>query len=176
MQTIEEYKEYTKQLEGEVGKWHKAYDALVIERNALVIKLLQYKKTVEISTEDSIECVALSRKTFDAVVSELNELRKHEVEWDLSKTRIKELMGDKAQLEETVAVLQLNAKNKSAKDEEINAVHQKSLARLEELVNKKYPDEEEDHAEADGILCDMLNALGYKDLTDAWDDIKKWYS
>jgi hypothetical protein len=68
-------------------------------------------------------------------------------------------MGDKAQLEE-----------------EINAVHQKSLARLEELVNKKYPDEEEDHAEADGILCDMLNALGYKDLTDAWDDIKKWYS
>ena len=29
MQTIEEYKEYTKQLEGEVGKWHNAYDALV---------------------------------------------------------------------------------------------------------------------------------------------------
>jgi len=91
MQTIEEYKEYTKQLEGEVGKWHTAYDALVIERNALVSKLLQYKKTVEISTEDSIECVALSRKTFDAVVSELNELRKREVEWDLSKARIKEL-------------------------------------------------------------------------------------
>ncbi len=176
MQTIEEYKEYTKQLEGEVGKWHNAYDALVIERNALVSKLLQYKKTVEISTEDSIECVALSRKTFDSVVSELNELRKHEVEWDLSKARIKELMGDKAQLEETVAVLQLNAKNKSAKDEEINAVHQKSLARLEELVNKKHPDEEEDHAEADGILCDMLNALGYKDLTNAWDKIGKWYS
>ena len=91
MQTIEEYKEYTKQLEGEVGKWHKAYDALVIERNALVIKLLQYKKTVEISTEDSIECVALSRKPYDAVVSELNELRKHEVEWDLAQARIKEL-------------------------------------------------------------------------------------
>lgn len=112
MQTIEEYKEYTKQLEGEVGKWHHAYDALVVERNALVIKLLQYKKTVEISTEDSIECVALSRKTYDAVVSELNELRKHEVEWDLAQARIKELMGDKAKLEETVAVLQLNAKNK----------------------------------------------------------------
>ena len=176
MQTIEEYKEYTKQLEGEVGKWHNAYDALVIERNALVIKLLQYKKTVEISTEDSIECVALSRKTYDAVVSELNELRKHEVEWDLSKARINELMGDKAQLEETVAVLQLNSKNKSAKDDEINAVHQKSLARLEELVNKKYPDEEEDHCEADGILCNMLDALGYKDLTDAWDKIGKWYS
>ena len=159
MQTIEEYKEYTKQLEGEVGKWHKAYDALVIERNALVIKLLQYKKTVEISTEDSMECVALSRKTYDAVVSELNELRKHEVEWDLAQARIKELEAEK-----------------NAKNEKIDTLYQKSLARLEELVNKKYPDEEEDHVEADGILCDMLNALGYKDLTDAWDKIVKWYS
>ena len=91
MQTIEEYKEYTKQLEGEVGKWHNAYDALVIERNELVSKLLQYEKTVEISAEDSTKYVALSRKTYDSIVSELDELRKHEVEWDLSKARIKEL-------------------------------------------------------------------------------------
>ena len=159
MQTIEEYKEYTKQLEGEVGKWHNAYDALVIERNALVIKLLQYKKTVEISTEDSIECVALSHKTYDAVVSELNELRKHEVEWDLAQARIKELEAEK-----------------NAKNEKIDTLYQKSLARLKDLVNKEYPDEEEDHIEADGILCDMLNALGYKDLTDLWDKIGKWYS
>lgn len=33
MQTIEEYKAYTKQLENEVGKWHRAYDALMVERN-----------------------------------------------------------------------------------------------------------------------------------------------
>lgn len=112
MQTIEEYKEYTRQLEGEVGKWHNAYDALMVERNALVSKLLQYEKTVEVSTDDGSKCVALSHKTYDAIVSELDELRKHEVEWDLSKARIKELMGDKAQLEETIAVLQLNAKNK----------------------------------------------------------------
>lgn len=158
MQTIEEYKEYTKQLEGEVGKWHNAYDALMIERNQMAKTLCENKKIIE------------------TMATEINELRKHEVEWDLSKARIKELMGDKAQLEETVAVLQLNAKNKSAKYEEINAVHQKSLARLEELVNKKYPDEEEDHGEADGILCNMLDALGYKDLTDAWDKIGKWYS
>lgn len=91
MQTIEEYKEYTKQLEGDVKKWHNAYDALVIERNALVSKLLQYETTVEISAEDGSKCVALSRKTYDAIVSELDELRKHEVEWDLSKARIKEL-------------------------------------------------------------------------------------
>ena len=120
MQTIEEYKEYTKQLEGEVGKWHNAYDALLVERNLMAKTLCENKKIIE------------------TMASELEELRKHEVEWDLSKARIKELIGDKAQLEETVAVLQLNAKNKSAKDDEINAVHQKSLARLEELVNKKY--------------------------------------
>ena len=91
MQTIEEYKEYTKQLEGEVGKWHNAYDALVVERNALVSKLLQYEKTVEIGTEDSTKSVTLSRKTYYAIVSELDELRKHEVEWDMAKARIKEL-------------------------------------------------------------------------------------
>ena len=92
-------------------------------------------------------------------------------EWERMKNELQELRGDKAQLEETVAVLQLNKKN-----EEIDALYQKSLSRLKELVNKEYPDEEEDHSEADMILFDMLNALGYKDLTDAWDDIKKWYS
>ena len=97
-------------------------------------------------------------------------------EWERMKNELQELRGDKAQLEETVAVLQLNAKNKIAKNEEIDALYQKSLARLHELARKMYPDEEEDHGEAEGILCDMLNALGYKDLTDAWDDIKKWYS
>jgi chromosome segregation ATPase len=97
-------------------------------------------------------------------------------EWERMKNELQELRGDKAQLEETVAVLQLNAENKRAKADKINALYQKSLARLNELARKMYPDEEEDHAEADGILCDMLNALGYKDLTDAWDDIKKWYS
>ena len=142
MQTIEEYKEYTKQLEGEVGKWHKAYDALMIERNIMAKTICENKKIIE------------------TMATELEELRKHEVEWDLAQARIKEL----------------ETENKSAKDDEINAVHQKSLARLEELVNKKYPDEEEDHVEANGILCDMLNALGYKDLTDAWDKVGKWYS
>ena len=92
MQTIEEYKAYTKQLENEVGKWHHAYDALMVERNQMAKTLCENKKIIE------------------TMATELEELRKHEVEWDLSKARIKELRGDKAQLEETVAVLQLNAK------------------------------------------------------------------
>lgn len=52
MQTIEEYKAYTKQLEAEVGKWHKAYDALIIERNTLVSKLAKYESPVTLSQEE----------------------------------------------------------------------------------------------------------------------------
>ena len=36
---IEEYKAYTRQLENEVGKWHHAYDALMVERNQLVNRI-----------------------------------------------------------------------------------------------------------------------------------------
>lgn len=51
MQTIEEYKAYTEQLEGEVSKWHHAYDALVIERNALVSRLAKYENPVTLSKD-----------------------------------------------------------------------------------------------------------------------------
>ena len=98
MQTIGEYKEYTRQLEGEVGKWHHAYDVLVVERNALVNRLLKYEKTVNIRNEEGAESVALLRETFDAISGELDELRKHEVEWDMAKARIKELESEINQL------------------------------------------------------------------------------
>lgn len=98
MQTIGEYKEYTRQLEGEVGKWHHAYDALVVERNALVNRLLKYEKTVSIRNEEGAESVALLRETLDAISGELDELRKHEVEWDMAKARIKELESEINQL------------------------------------------------------------------------------
>jgi septal ring factor EnvC (AmiA/AmiB activator) len=73
MQTIAEYQEYTAQLENEVGRWHHAYDALMIERNQMVKTLCENKKIIE------------------TMAAELDELRKHEVEWDLAKARIKEL-------------------------------------------------------------------------------------
>ena len=47
MQTIEEYKAYTKQLEGEVGKWHHAYDSLMVERNQLARELATWKKLAD---------------------------------------------------------------------------------------------------------------------------------
>ena len=115
----------------------------------------QLEETVAVLQQNAKE----SKNIIETCAAELEELRKHEVAWDLAQARIKELEAEK-----------------NARNEEINSLYQKSLARLKELVNKEYPDEEEDHSEADMILCDMLNALGYNDLTDAWDDIKKWYS
>ena len=113
--------------------------------------------------EETVAVLQLNEKNNKGIIetcaAELEELRKHEVAWDLAQARIKELEAEK-----------------NAKNEEIDDLYQKSLARLKELANKKYPEEEEDHGEADEILCNMLNSLGYKDLTDAWDDIKKWYS
>ena len=47
MQTIEEYKDYTRQLEGEVGKWHNAYDALVVERNQLVSRIKELENQLK---------------------------------------------------------------------------------------------------------------------------------
>ena len=44
MHTIEEYKAYTKQLEDEVGKWHHAYDALMVERNQLAKRVKELEK------------------------------------------------------------------------------------------------------------------------------------
>lgn len=46
MQTIEEFKEYAKQLEGDVGKWHHAYDALFVERNQLVSKIKELETEI----------------------------------------------------------------------------------------------------------------------------------
>ena len=44
MQSIEEYKEYTTQLEAEVKHWHDAYNALKIERDQLVKNLSTKQK------------------------------------------------------------------------------------------------------------------------------------
>ena len=51
MQTIDEYKSYTRQLENEVGKWHHAYDALMVERNLLANRLMELERKNK-TTED----------------------------------------------------------------------------------------------------------------------------
>jgi hypothetical protein len=37
-------------------------------------------------------------------------------------------------------------------------------------------DTEMAHGEADRILCDLLTALGYKDVVDEWEKVGKWYA
>ena len=77
MQTIEEYKAYTQHLEGEVSKWHHAYDALVIERNALVRKILETEKSVEVKDHaNGYECVMILRDSYNAFSDELEEYGK----------------------------------------------------------------------------------------------------
>lgn len=65
MQTIEEYKKYTKQLEEEVGQWHHAYDALLVERNQLVSKQGELEKSIR----EQAEAIAMK----DDRIEELKE-------------------------------------------------------------------------------------------------------
>lgn len=70
MQTIEEYKAYTRQLENEVGKWHHAYDALMVERNQLVNQIRGLEQEInglKIKNE-------IIQKSHDATVQEINDL------------------------------------------------------------------------------------------------------
>ena len=37
-------------------------------------------------------------------------------------------------------------------------------------------DTEVAHLDADNILCDVLTQLGYKELVDLYEKVKKWYA
>lgn len=37
-------------------------------------------------------------------------------------------------------------------------------------------DTEEAHADADNVLCDLLEALGYKKVVEAYNKVSKWYA
>lgn len=44
------------------------------------------------------------------------------------------------------------------------------------LAQMKTCKDESDHEDADYILCDLLEELGYKELVDAYKEVPKWYS
>lgn len=48
------------------------------------------------------------------------------------------------------------------------------VARLKELQGSNDP--ECAHASADGILCEILEALGYDEIVNEYDKIDKWYA
>ena len=68
MQTIAEYQQYTTQLEKEVGRWLHAYDAMMVERNQLVNRLMELEQEIdELKIKNGI-----IQKSHDATVQELN--------------------------------------------------------------------------------------------------------
>jgi hypothetical protein len=57
--------------------------------------------------------------------------------------------------------------------EEMNKVYAQKL----KVINKKYHDDEEVvHREADAILCELLTKIGFTDVVEEYDNIKKYYS
>lgn len=48
---------------------------------------------------------------------------------------------------------------------------------LNELKHLQESDDPESaHSQADDLLCDLLESLGYEDVVEAWHAIGKWYS
>lgn len=54
-------------------------------------------------------------------------------------------------------------------------LRENAIAKLKECQKKSF-DEERAHYEADGVLCELLIALGYQDVVDEWGKVDKWYA
>lgn len=60
----------------------------------------------------------------------------------------------------------------SVRSEKMN--RKRAIAKL--LEHQKLGDIETAHGLADDVLCELLAALGYQDVVDEWDKVKKWYA
>ena len=49
-----------------------------------------------------------------------------------------------------------------------------AIEKMKKCVNSG--DTEVAHLDADNILCDVLTQLGYKELVDLYEKVKKWYA
>lgn len=87
MQTIEEYKAYTAQLEGELHDRNELLDAYKLERNLLLKDIAKMKAEIDRLERERVDQNAI----IETCANELEELRKHELEWELDKAKIKEL-------------------------------------------------------------------------------------
>lgn len=47
---------------------------------------------------------------------------------------------------------------------------------ISELKKADELDTESAHYRADEILCELLNSLGYQDVTEVYNNIHKWYA
>lgn len=56
----------------------------------------------------------------------------------------------------------------------IKELSDEMIKRLEEVINDD--DTESAHGNADDILCELLEKLGYKDVVETYNKVSKWYS
>lgn len=55
-------------------------------------------------------------------------------------------------------------------------LHEKYVGLLKEIEMDAEEDIEMAHVRADDALCELLNCLGYDDVTDIFEKIPKWYA
>ena len=88
----------------------------------------------------------------------------------MRKQYVDELNARIAQLEDDNALLKRNNENLRIDKKEIEKDAIESISEAEKL------DREEYHARADGILCEVLEKLGFKELVERYDSGDKWYA
>ena len=59
-----------KQLQDEVGKWHNAYDALLVERNQLVSKQVELEKSIR----EQAEAIAMKENRIEELKESLRNV------------------------------------------------------------------------------------------------------
>ena len=57
---------------------------------------------------------------------------------------------------------------------EKEVIIKEAIEKMKECVNND--DTEVAHINADAVLCDVLTQLGYKELVDLYEKVKKWYA
>lgn len=57
---------------------------------------------------------------------------------------------------------------------EKEVIIKEAVEKMKECVNNG--DTEVAHLDADAVLCDVLTQLGYKELVDLYEKVKKWYA
>lgn len=57
---------------------------------------------------------------------------------------------------------------------EKEVIIKEAIEKMKECVNNG--DTEVAHINADAVLCDVLTQLGYKELVDLYEKVKKWYA
>jgi hypothetical protein len=58
---------------------------------------------------------------------------------------------------------------------QIKKLKQKFISELKQC-QVEHGDVESDHATADLILVELLNTLGFEDVTAEWEKVEKWYA